>query len=259
MRKIIFLFWTCGYITIIDAKIKTVSQTLYHLTERVDKLNSTFMSIDQKIKGILIERNEELLELQNLQSTPHNDIVINEDKINTNENLKNELNFYFGFLLPKNSTFRSYGIQFEHGSQFELEYERRFGSFSLGSSVSGKFYGNKKIIGIPIVGEMLTEGENKIFMTSLLAGWKTQLNEILFIKGKISGGVAFANQNLRILNNSITQNHTSLYYSSLIGIVLQWTNFANTMLYYQYDGFQSSGNLGDQSFHQIGVSLGMNY
>lgn len=254
MRKIIFLFWTCGYITIIDAKIKTVSKTLYHLTERVDKLNSTFMSIDQKIKGILIERNEERLE-----SKPHNDILINEDKIKANENLKNELNFYFGFLFPKNSTFRSYGIQFEHGSQFELEYERRFGSFSLGSSVSGKFYGNKKINGIPIVGEMLAAGENKIFMTSLLAGWKTQLNEILFIKGKISGGVAFANQNLRILNNSITQNHTSLYYSSLIGIGLQWTNFANTMLYYQYDGFQSSGNLGDQSFHQIGVSLGMNY
>ena len=254
MRKIIFLFWTCGYITIIDAKIKTVSQTLHHLTERVDKLNSTFMSIDQKIKGILTERNEERPE-----SRPHNDTVINEDKIKANENLKNELNFYFGFLLPKNSTFRSYGIQFEHGSQFELEYERRFGSFSLGSSVSGKFYGNKKIIGIPIVGEMLTEGENKIFMTSLLAGWKTQLNEILFIKGKISGGVAFANQNLRILNNSITQSDTSLYYSSLIGIGLQWTNFANTMLYYQYDGFQSSGNLGDQSFHQIGVSLGMNY
>jgi len=254
MRKIIFLFWTCGYITIIDAKIKTVSQTLHHLTERVDKLNSTFMSIDQKIKGILTERNEERPE-----SRPHNDTVINEDKIKANENLKNELNFYFGFLLPKNSTFRSYGIQFEHGSQFELEYERRFGSFSLGSSVSGKFYGNKKINGIPIVGEMLTEGENKIFMTSLLAGWKTQLNEILFIKGKISGGVAFANQNLRILNNSITQSDTSLYYSSLIGIGLQWTNFANTMLYYQYDGFQSSGNLGDQSFHQIGVSLGMNY
>ena len=254
MRKIIFLFWTCGYITIIDAKIKTVSQTLHHLTERVDKLNSTFMSIDQKIKGILTERNEERPE-----SRPHNDTVINEDKIKANENLKNELNFYFGFLLPKNSTFRSYGIQFEHGSQFELEYERRFGSFSLGSSVSGKFYGNKKIIGIPIVGEILTEGENKIFMTSLLAGWKTQLNEILFIKGKISGGVAFANQNLRILNNSITQSDTSLYYSSLIGIGLQWTNFANTMLYYQYDGFQSSGNLGDQSFHQIGVSLGMNY
>ena len=121
MRKIIFLFWTCGYITIIDAKIKTVSQTLYHLTERVDKLNSTFMSIDQKIKGILIERNEELLELQNLQSTPHNDIVINEDKINTNENLKNELNFYFGFLLPKNCKFRRNGIKWEHGGQQRME------------------------------------------------------------------------------------------------------------------------------------------
>ena len=107
MRKIIFLFWTCGYITIIDAKIKTVSKTLYHLTERVDKLNSKFMSIDQKIKGILIERNEERLE-----SKAHNDILINEDKIKANENLKNELNFYFGFLFPKNSKFRSYGIQF---------------------------------------------------------------------------------------------------------------------------------------------------
>ena len=83
MRKIIFLFWICGYLTIIDAKIKTVSQTLYHLTERVDKLNSKFMSIDQKIKGILIERNEERLE-----SKAHNDILNKEAKIKANEKIK---------------------------------------------------------------------------------------------------------------------------------------------------------------------------
>ncbi|MBT3666663.1 MAG: hypothetical protein HN548_04225 [Opitutae bacterium] len=259
MRKIFFLFWACGYLTIINAQIKSVSQTLNQLTERVDKLNTTFMSIDEKIKVILSERNEKRLELQKSEITTQKDNIMVVDKNKIYESSKNELNLYFGFLLPEISTFRSYGMHFEHGSQFELEYARRFGSFSIGSSVSGKFYENEKINGIPIVGEILTAGENKVFMTSLHAGWKTQLNEILFIKGKISCGLASANQNLRILNNSITQSDTSLYYSSLIGIGMQGTNFANTMLYYQYDGYESAGNFGDQAFHQIGVSLGMNY
>lgn len=259
MKKIIFLFLICGYCTLIDAKIKSVSQTLNHLTDRVDKLNGTFMSIDKKIKGMLIKRNEERLESQNRKTTISDGIAILEDKIKANESLKNKLNFSFGFLLPENSTYRNYGIQFEHGSQFELEYSRRFGSFTVGSSVAGKFYGNEKINGIPILGEMLTAGENKIFMTSLLTGWKAQLNEVLFVEGKISGGIAFANQNLQILNNSITQSDSSLYYSTLIGMGLEWNKLASTMLYYQIDGFESAGNFGDQSFHQIGISLGLNY
>ncbi|MDG1324651.1 MAG: hypothetical protein P8P49_02710 [Opitutales bacterium] len=259
MRKIFFLFWTCGYLIVISAGTKSVSETLNHLAERIDKLNRTYMSIEEKINIIIIKRNEESLELENSEIKTLKESLSIEEKIKIKESSKNRLNLYFGFLLPKNSTFRNYGIHFENGSQFEIEYARRFGSFSLGTSVSGKFFGNDKIAGIPIVGEMLTAGENKALMTSLLAGWRTQLNETVFINGKISVGVAFTNQNLRILTNSITQKDNSFYYSSLIGIGLQWTNFTNTILYYQYDGYESAGNFGDQSFHQIGLSLGLNY
>ena len=259
MRKIFFLFWICSYLITIRAEIKSISESLNQLTERIDKLNRTYMSIDEKIEIIIVKRNEDRLELKKSEiNTLKGDLIIKK-KNKIKESLKNELNLYFGFLLPKNSTFRNYGIHFEHGSQFELEYARRFGSFSLGTSVSGKFFGNDKIVGIPVVGEMLTAGENKAFMTTLLAGWKTHLNDTVFINGKISVGLAFTNQNLRILTNSIAQSDTSFYYSSLIGIGLQWTNVVNTNLYYQYDGYESKGNFGDQSFHQIGLSLGMNY
>ena len=146
MRKIFFLFWICSYLITIRAEIKSISESLNQLTERIDKLNRTYMSIDEKIEIIIVKRNEERLELKKSEiNTLKDDIIKKKNKIK--ESLKNELNLYFGFLLPKNSTFRNYGIHFEHGSQFELEYARRFGSFSLGTSVSGKFFGNDKIVG----------------------------------------------------------------------------------------------------------------
>ena len=52
--------------------------------------------------------------------------------------------------MPNKSKFRKYGIQFEEGEQYSIEYIRNFGSFFLGSTLSTKLYENKKITGIKV-------------------------------------------------------------------------------------------------------------
>ena len=101
MRKIFFLFWICSYLITIRAEIKSISESLNQLTEGIDKLNRTYMSIDEKIEIIIVKRNEERLELKKSEINTLKDDLIIKKKNKIKESLKNELNLYFGFLLPK--------------------------------------------------------------------------------------------------------------------------------------------------------------
>ena len=108
--------------------------------------------------------------------------------------------------MPNKSEFRKYGIQFEEGNNYTIEYHKKLGSYFIGSTIGAKYYMNKKITGIKIddtikgnssdyihlveTGQIRASGENKLYSCSLIAGWQPKLTDRFFIKNKISSGLA---------------------------------------------------------------------
>ena len=217
----------------------------------------------------------------------------NSDKTNENESKKtggegsqndfiadghskrNSFSFYYGFTMPNKSNFRKYGIQFHEGQQFSLEYLRKFDSFFLGATFATKVYENKKITGIRVddtikgrsadyihlveTGQINAFGQNRLFALSINGGWKPILTDRIFMKNKISMGMAFSDRELKIEEQMLTQSDMVLYYSFLSGLGIQWNDFFHTLFYYQFDGQSETERFDDQTFHELGISFGIDY
>lgn len=236
---------------------RDISESLNTLTTRLLQLNEKYATIEEgldkilkkpTVSPILSQQKKVLFDKSRITADPE-----------LNKNFSNEINLYLGFIHPQSSNFRNYVSEFEFGSQFELEYLRYFGSLALGGSIGRKSYSNKKISGIPILGEIKSSGENQVISTTLSSGWKKRIGNLLFLKTKVSSGIAFINNSLNIYSNSYSQKDTSFYYSISTGIGFAKSEFAHAMFYYKFDGHQSVERFGKQTFNQLGVSFGINY
>ena len=236
---------------------RDISESLNTLTTRLLQLNEKYATIEEglgkilkkpTVSPILSQQKKVLFDKSRITADPE-----------LKKNFSNEINLYLGFIHPQSSNFRNYVSEFEFGSQFELEYLRYFGSLALGGSIGRKAYSNKKISGIPIIGEIKSSGENQVISTTLSSGWKKRIGNLLFLKTKVSSGIAFINNSLNIYSNSYSQKDTSFYYSISTGIGFAKSEFAHAMFYYKFDGHQSVERFGKQTFNQLGVSFGINY
>jgi hypothetical protein len=172
---------------------------------------------------------------------------------------KNAFNFYYGFFIPNDSSYRNYDLEFKEGHQFTFEYQRKFEDFFLGPSLTAKFYENQRVSGIPGIGRLDATGNNHLLSLSLISGWEPRISELVFLTTKLSLGCAFTKHELKIRSSSLTHSDSSFYYSVLAGLGFQWSETFHSLCYYQFDGHSAVGRFDDQSFHQIGISFGMNY
>jgi hypothetical protein len=265
---------------------------IYQLINKVNELKSRVDPLNQKIDSLTdIQKNQipdpeiatpdikkETKQTNNSEKQDSIEDEKNKPKINfllNNEPTNNSLNFYTGFVMPNKSKFRKYGIQFEEGEQYSIEYIRNFGSFFLGSTFSTKFYENKKITGIKVddrikgdssdyihlvdTGQIRASGENRSFALSISSGWEPYLSDRFFMRNKVSMGMAFSEKEIKIEEHMLTQSDSVFYYSFLAGVGVQWTNLFHTLFYYQFDGQSEVERFNDQTFHEIGMSFGINY
>ena len=280
-----------------DSTINVIRQgsdeaDIYQLLKKVNQLKSRVDPLNQKIDSLTGVKENKIPELE--RATPdiqketkqanyvelQNSIENQRSKPKFNFSLNNQptnnsLSFYSGFVMPNKSKFRKYGIQFEEGEQYSIEYIRNFGSFFLGSTLSTKLYENKKITGIKVddrikgdssdyihlvdTGQIKSSGENRSFALSISTGWEPNLSDRIFMRNKVSMGMAFSEKEIKIEEHMLTQSDSVFYYSFLSGIGLQWTNLFHTLFYYQFDGQSEVERFNDQTFHEIGMSFGIDY
>ena len=140
---------------------RDISESLNTLTTRLLQLNEKYASIEEGLNKILkkptvspiLSEQKVLFDKSRITADPE-----------LKKNFSNEINLYLGFIHPQSSNFRNYVSEFEFGSQFELEYLRYFGSLALGGSIGRKAYSNKKISGIPIIGEIKSVEKIKLLV-----------------------------------------------------------------------------------------------
>ena len=257
MKKNLIFFLLFVFHLISKENKRDISESLNTLTTRLLQLNEKYATIEEGLDKILKKPTVSPILSQQKK------VLFDKSRITADPELKknfsNEINLYLGFIHPQSSNFRNYVSEFEFGSQFELEYLRYFGSLALGGSIGRKAYSNKKISGIPIIGEIKSSGENQVISTTLSSGWKKRIGNLLFLKTKFSSGIAFINNSLNIYSNSYSQKDNSFYYSISTGIGFAKSEFAHAMFYYKFDGHQSVERFGKQTFNQLGVSFGINY
>jgi hypothetical protein len=265
---------------------------IYQLLKKVNELKSRVDPLNQKLDSLTDiqenqipdpERATPVIQKETKQSNYFEKQYSIEDEKNkpkfnfslNNEPTNNSLNFYTGFVMPNKSKFRKYGIQFEEGEQYSIEYIRKFGSFFLGSTLSTKLYENKKITGIKVddrikgdssdyihlvdTGQIKSSGKNRSFALSISTGWEPYLSDRIFMRNKVNMGMAFSEKEIKIEEHILTQSDSVFYYSFLSGIGVQWTNLFHTLFYYQFDGQSEVERFNDQTFHEIGISFGINY
>jgi hypothetical protein len=237
-------------------------------------LTSEYKSENRNEKTQIIENKTEQNQSYPNDTTHKPNESKNFFELNNLSNL-NSLSFYMGVTMPNKSVFRRYGIQFEEGEQYSVEYHRKFGYFFIGSTIAAKIYDNKKITGIKVddtikgntsdyihlidTGQIRATGENKLYALTINAGWQPKLTNRIFLRNKFAVGLAHSNKELKIEDSVLTQSDTVFYYSLLFGLGIQWSNNINSLFYYQFDGQSETARFDDQTFHEIGLSLGVNY
>ena len=177
----------------------------------------------------------------------------------TFERKDNSLNFYYGFNIPSKSKFKNYDLEFKNGYNIEMEYLRRIGFTILGCSLNSKYFENDKLTGIPVIDQMPASGNHFVFAPAITLGLKSKIRNLLFWENKLSLGVAFSHNELKLGKSSIEKTNNDFYYAFSSGLGFQWTQHFHSMLSYKYDGYQNSGEFGHQKFHQIEISVGADY
>ena len=167
------------------------------------------------------------------------------------------LDFYIGFSIPKQNEYRGYEVDFSNGYKFDFEYLKDFGAFSLGPSINAKFYKNKRILA-PHRGWMRLDGKNSTYSISLSSNLQKNLFGKTFFRLGAKAGMIFLNHEMGSEYSSFSFSDNSFYYSFLLGIGYKWKNI-EPILYYEFDGFGRTEHFDSQTFHQIGLGLGIGF
>ena len=113
------------------------------------------------------------------------------DSINTVQVNKNSFNFYYGFSIPNLSEYKGDTIKFKDGQEFSFEYLRDYGYLSLGLGYSFKSFENERW-SIPGVTTDIS-GDNTLHSFKVSVGMEPEVNNLIFLRAKFSGGFAIRN------------------------------------------------------------------
>ena len=170
---------------------------------------------------------------------------------------KTSFNFYYGMVMPQSSEIGIAPINFENGEQISLEYLRDFGFMSIGGSYFYNKFDNKHFsvnnFVIPITGSNSNHG---FYISSVI---EPKVTESLFLRGKLSGGISFRTN--EVIASGMTKRYTAspFKYSLMVGVGYKWSDYFNSMLFYEFDGVTASGDLGGITTHQFGLGLGLDF
>lgn len=200
-----------------------------------------------------------VLPTENLQAVDKTDLLIPPERQDLKEQT-NSLSFHFGFCLPSQSKFKDYGLEFENGHILKLEYQRKIGDLIIGGSISYKSFENEKLkTGIVGLGNIAAFGEHLVLTPAFTLGWRPMINRLIYYEGKLSLGTAFSNHEISLVNSTLEDSSSGVYYSLSLGLGFQWSDHFHSMISYEYDGHENSGKFDHQNYHQICVSIGADY
>ena len=193
--------------------------------------------------------------IQLLSEPSKPDTVSSKSKVSSKG--KTSFNFYFGMIMPQTSEIGIAPINFENGEQISIEYLRDFGFMSIGGSYFYNKFDNKQFsvnnFVIPVTGSNSNHG---FYISSVI---EPKVTESLFLRGKLSGGISFRSN--EVIASGLTKRYTAspFKYSLLVGIGYKWSDYFNSLLFYEFDGVTASGELGGITTHQFGLGLGLDF
>ena len=199
------------------------------------------------------KRKSSTIQLLSEPSKP--DTVSSKSKVSSKG--KTSFNFYFGMIMPQTSEIGIAPINFENGEQISIEYLRDFGFMSIGGSYFYNKFDNKQFsvnnFVIPVTGSNSNHG---FYISSVI---EPKVTESLFLRGKLSGGISFRSN--EVIASGLTKRYTAspFKYSLLVGIGYKWSDYFNSLLFYEFDGVTASGELGGITTHQFGLGLGLDF
>ena len=182
------------------------------------------------------------------------------EKIEENLGKQNSFNFYYGFSVPNLSEYDGETLKFKNGHEFNLEYLRDFGLLSLGASYSFKTFDNERWTLSGGGAPMDLTGTNTFHTFSLSAGIEPEVNELIFLRARFSGGFSLRNHDLHFTGGFQEEfSETSFHYAFMTGLGLRWSDYFHSILYYKFDGATGTPNFGHASFHQFGIGFGLDF
>ena len=180
------------------------------------------------------------------------------EEIKSPEGNKNSFNFYYGFSIPNLSEFKGDTIKFKDGQEFSFEYLRDYGYLSLGLGYSFKSFENERW-SIPGVTTDIS-GDNTMHSLKVSIGMEPEVNDLLFLRARFSGGLAVRNHELLFDSGDQDEySETSFCYAFLIGIGFKWSDYFHSLIYYKFDGAATTPHFGHASFHQFGLGFGLDF
>ena len=173
---------------------------------------------------------------------------------------KTSFNFYFGMIMPQSGELRSSSISYESGEQFAFEYLRDFGIMSIGASYFFNNFDNEDFPVSGIAGGIPISGTNSNHGFLISAAIEPQVTDSIFLRGKLSGGISFRTNEV-IVSGLPPINFTGscFKYSLMAGVGYRWNDNFNSLLFYEFDGITTSGELGGITTHQFGLGFGLDF
>ena len=165
-------------------------------------------------------------------------------------------NFYTGLIMPNSSNLGIAPISFEQGMQFSAEYLRDYKTMSIGGSYFYKNFENERFDMDPIIP---LSGSNSNHGFCISVAIEPKVTDLIFLRGKLSGGISFRTN--EVIAEQYIKQYTgmSFKYSLLMGVGLRWSEYFNSIIFYEFDGVTETGDLGGITTHQFGIGLGLDF
>ena len=165
-------------------------------------------------------------------------------------------NFYTGLIMPNSSNLGIAPISFEQGMQFSAEYLRDYETMSIGGSYFYKNFENERFDMDPIIP---LSGSNSNHGFCISVAIEPKVTDLIFLRGKLSGGISFRTN--EVIAEQYIKQYTgmSFKYSLLMGVGLRWSEYFNSIIFYEFDGVTETGDLGGITTHQFGIGLGLDF
>lgn len=165
-------------------------------------------------------------------------------------------NFYTGLIMPNSSNLGIAPINFEQGMQFSAEYLRDYKTMSIGGSYFYKNFENERFDMDPIIP---LSGSNSNHGFCISVAIEPKVTDLIFLRGKLSGGISFRTN--EVIAEQYIKQYTgmSFKYSLLMGVGLRWSEYFNSIIFYEFDGVTETGDLGGITTHQFGIGLGLDF
>ena len=180
------------------------------------------------------------------------------EEIRSPEGNRNSFNFYYGFSIPNLSEYKGDTIKFKDGQEFSFEFLRDYGYLSLGLGYSFKSFENERWSIPGFTSEI--SGDNTLHSLNVSVGLEPEVNDLIFLRARFSGGFAVRNHELLFDSGDQEEySENSFYYAFLTGIGFKWSDYFHSLIYYKFDGAATTPYFGHASFHQFGLGFGLDF